>query len=202
MKRLVTSFAVLVCFGSTAFAANGAVNGNCYNLQVIGVKTKTADLTDSNRHSLFVPISAKTKILLKEGAFQVIDGNGTDGSATFALPNPDPTNSGTTQYSVFARMVGKPGSAVNMSTCATDATGALYCSQDIMSMTRIAGTSKFLNVSQQLLYIYADINGDSIIDRVPLFDSRLQDYFWSVDSLGRIHIQLKFCPVSTTVANP
>jgi hypothetical protein len=69
-------------------------------------------------------------------------------------------------------------------------------------MKRIAGSSKFLNVSQQLLYIYADINADGIIDRVPLFDSRLSSYFWDVDTTGRVHIQLKFCPVSTTVAAP
>jgi hypothetical protein len=33
----------------------------------------------------------------------VLDGNGTDGVAAFQLPNPDPTNSGTTTYSVWAR---------------------------------------------------------------------------------------------------
>lgn len=188
--------------GTSVYAGNGAANGNCYNLQIIGVPSKSADLTDSNRHSLFVPISGKTKILLQEGPFNVVDGNGTDGSASFSLPSPDPTNSGTTSYSVFVRLVGKPGSGIDMSTCAVDSTGSTYCSQDTLSMKRISGSSKFLNVSQQLLYIYADINADGIIDRVPLFDSRLSSYFWDVDTLGRVHAQLKFCPVSTTVAAP
>ena len=66
-------------------------------------------------------------------------------------------------------------------------------------MSRIAGSSNFLNVSKDLLYIYADINGDGIIDRIPLFGSALQDYFWNVDSTGRAHAQLRFCPVATTV---
>jgi hypothetical protein len=199
---LMAACSTVVAFGGNAFAGNGAVNGGCYNLQIIGVKSKKANLTDSNRHSIFVPISGKTKILLQEGSFQVLDGNGTDGSAKFSLPNPDPTNSGVTSYSVFARLVGKPGSGIDMTTCGTDATGAVYCSQDTLSMKRIAGSSKFLNVSQDLLYVYADINGDGIVDRVPLFSDSLQDYFWDVDTQGRAHAQLKFCPVSTTVAAP
>ncbi len=37
-------------------------------------------------------------------------------------------------------------------------------------------------------------------DRLALFDSRLTDYFWDVDSTGKMHGQLRFCPVSTIVA--
>jgi hypothetical protein len=187
---------------TSAHAGNGAPNGGCYNLQVIGVPSKKADLTDSNRHSLFVPIGGKTKILLSEGDFQVLDGNGTDGSAAFRLPNPDPTNSGVSAYSVYARVVGKPGGAIDMNTCAYDTLGDLYCSQDTLSMKRISGNSKFQNVSQDLLYIYADIDDDGQIDRVPLFSDQLSDYYWNVDTTGRAHAQLKFCPVATTVAAP
>jgi len=195
-------FAAIMQSGNVAAAGNGAINGNCFNLQIIGVKAKSALLTDSNRHSIFIPIGGSSKILLQEGEFQVLDGNGTDGAAKFSLPNPDPTNSGTSLYSVFARLVGKPGSGLNMASCAYDATGALFCSQEVLSMKRIAGTSKFVNVSQQLLYIYADINADGVVERIPLFSDSLQDYFWQVDSTGRAHAQLKFCPVSTVVAAP
>jgi hypothetical protein len=194
---MVTLLALLT--GSSAYAGNGAINGGCYNLQIIGVKTKTASLTDSNRHTIFVPISGKTKILLSEGAFNVKDGNGTDGEAAFSLPAPDAANTGTTAYSVYARLVGKPGSGIDMSTCGTDELGITYCSTETMSMSRIAGTSKFLNVSQQLLYVYADLDADGIIDRTPLFSDALSDYFWDVDTTGRVHAQLKFCPVATTV---
>lgn len=192
--------AVLASVPVYAAGGNGAVNGGCYNLQIIAVKSKSAPLTDSNRHTIFVPISGNTKINLGEGDFQVIDGNGTDADgARFTLPNPDPTNSGTSAYSVFARLVGKPGSGIDLTTCAVDSTGATYCSEETLSMSRIAGTSKFVNATQQLLYIYADIDGDGDIDRVPLFSTALADYYWDVDTLGRAHAQLKFCPVKTTV---
>jgi len=195
----ILSFAVIAS-GTQAFAGGaGNTGGGCYNLEIIGSPTKNVDMTGSSGHSLFVPISGSTKILLQEGAFNVIDRNGTDGSASFSLPNPDPTNSGVSAYSVYARVLGKPGTGIDMNTCAYDATGALFCSENIMSMQRIAGTSKFQNVTSSLLYIYADINGDGTIDRVPLFSSSLQDYFWQVDTQGRVHAQLRFCPVSTVV---
>lgn len=190
-------------FAESVFAKGaGNTGGGCYNLEMIAQNSKSVSMTGTNGHSLFLAMNTRTKISLQEGDFKVIDRNGTDGSASFSLPNPDPTNSGITKYSVFMRLVGKPGSAVNMGTCAYDAVGELYCSEDTIDMSRIAGTSKFTNVSQQLLYIYADIDGDGDVDRVPLFDSRLQDYFWQVDAQGRLHAQLRFCPVATQVAAP
>ena len=132
----------------------------------------------------------------------MIDRNGTDGSASFALPNPDVTNSGTSAYSVMARLVGKPNSSLDMRTCGTDAAGATYCSTESLSMKRIAGTSKFINVSQSLLYIYADINADGVVDRIPLFGSQLSSYFWDLDSTGKMHAQLRFCPFTSVVKAP
>ncbi len=189
---------------SQAYAQKAAGNtgGGCYNMQLIAQKEKNVSLVGTSGHSLFLAMNSRPKILLQEGDFSIIDRNGTDGSASFRLPSPDPTNSGTTAYSVFMRLVGKPSSSVNMATCGTDAAGETYCSGDQINMTRIAGSSKFVNVSQQLLYIYADIDADGVIDRVPLFDSSLEEYFWQVDSQGRLHAQLRFCPVSTTVAAP
>jgi hypothetical protein len=203
-KLFVQSLAFVLSMTSIEAMAAGAGNtgGGCYNLEMIAQNSKSVDLTGTNGHSLFLGMNTRTKILLQEGPFNIIDRNGTDGTASFSLPNPDPTNSGTTKYSVFMRLVGKPGSKIDMSTCAYDASGSLFCSEDTISMSRIAGTSKFTNVSQQLLYIYADIDGDGVVDRVPLFDSSLQDYFWQVDSVGRLHAQLRFCPVSTNVAAP
>lgn len=204
MKVSILTLAAATLFAINAFAAGaGNTGGGCYNLQIIAQKTKTADMTGSNGHSLFVLLGrdgkASTQIGLKEGAFQVLDRNGTDGKATFQLPNPDPTNSGITAYSVFMRLVGKPGSKLDMSTCGVDELGTTYCSADVISMERISGTSRFQNVSNELLYIYADIDGDGDVDRVPLFDSRLSEYFWQVDSQGKMHAQVRFCPVSTNV---
>ncbi|MCC2679097.1 MAG: hypothetical protein K0R29_1673 [Pseudobdellovibrio sp.] len=204
MVRKAIGIALSVVIGCAEVYAAGAGNtgGGCYNLNIIAVKSKSADMTGTSGHSLFVLLNGNTQIGLQEGDFSVLDRNGTDGKASFRLPNPDPTNSGVTAYSVFARLVGKPGSTLNMATCAYDLDGSQYCSEDVLSMKRISGTSKFINVSQELLYIYADIDSDGDIDRVPLFDSRLQDYFWNVDSSGKMHAQLRFCPVSTVVAQP
>ncbi|HEX9013525.1 MAG TPA: hypothetical protein VF813_08410, partial [Anaerolineaceae bacterium] len=106
-----------------AAAANGAPNGAHYNLNIIGVpKDKTAPMDGNNGGRIFVPLEGKTSIYLKLGTtFAVLDANGTDADgASFQLPNPDPTNSGTTQYSVWARALGKPGGSSKTTTCATD----------------------------------------------------------------------------------
>jgi hypothetical protein len=180
---------------------NGGPSGAHYNLNLIGVaKNKSASLSGNDGHRIFVPLTGSTKIMLSEGEFQVLDANGTDGQAAFQLPNPDPDNDGVTRYSVFARALGKPGGTSTTTTCATDpATGELYCSVESMVLVREKGKSSFTNVSKQLLYVYADIDGDGVIDRMPLFDSRLQDYFWQYDNQGLKLVQLRFYELPTDV---
>ena len=178
---------------------NGAPSGAHYNLNIIGVSnTKTS--TTSGGNVIFVPLSGTAKIELSQGPFAVLDANGTDGVASFQLPNPDPTNSGTTTYSVWARALGKPGGSSSTTTCATDpTTGEVYCSVYSSVLTRTKGGSTFTDVSKDLLYIYADLNGDGKLERYPLFDSALQDYFWSYQNNGLKLAQLRFYAVSSTV---
>ena len=184
----------------TSGNGNGVPSGAHYDLNLIGVPNgKTADMTGDNGHRIFVPLVGTTKIMLSEGPFQVLDANGTDGSAAFQLPNPDSTNSGATLYSVYARALGKPGGKSFLVTCGTDSQGVQFCSTDTAFFVRSKGKSTFTNVSKELLYIYADINGDGKIDRVPLFDSSLQGYFWEYDNTGLKLVQLRFYNVSTTV---
>ncbi len=184
-----------------AAAGNGAPSGPHYNLNIIGVpKGKTAPMTGTSGNVIFVSLDTPTKILLSAGPFQVLDANGTDGSAAFQLPNPDPTNSGQTQYSVWARALGKPGGSSTTTTCATDpVTGQLYCSVYSMLLVRSKGKSSFDNVSKQLLYIYADVKGTGSLQRYPLFDPTLLNYFWNYDNSGLKLAQLRFYQVSTTV---
>jgi hypothetical protein len=186
---------------NTSTAANGAPSGSHYNLNVIGVpKGKTADMTGSMGHRIFVPLLGNCKINLSMGDFQVMDGNCTDGKSQFQLPNPDPMNSGVTTYSVWARALGKPGGSSETTTCATDPTdGLTYCSLYTMVQSRGTGKSTFGDVSKQLLYVYADIDGDGIVDRMPLFDERLQDYYWNYDNNGLRLMQLRFYPVASNV---
>ncbi|MFZ5891289.1 MAG: hypothetical protein ACOY0T_09585 [Myxococcota bacterium] len=184
-----------------AITGNGAPNGAHYNLNIIGVdNAKKADMTGNNGGRIFVPLSGSAKINLSEGSFQVLDANGTDGTAAFQLPSPDPDNDGTTTYSVFARALGKPGGSSRTTTCATDpTTGELWCSVYSSVLVRNSGKSRFENVSRELLYVYADIDGDGTAERYPLFSTALQDYYWQYDNQGLRLAQLRFYEVSTTV---
>lgn len=177
------------------------LSGAHFNLNLIGVpKDKSADLTASNGRRIFVDLVGKTTINLAQGPFDVLDANGTDGVAAFQLPNPDPDNDGTTTYSVYARALGKPGGASTTTTCLTDATGETYCSIYSAVLVRTKGRQSFTNVSQQLLYVYADTDGDGRVERMPLFGDSTADYFWSYDNAGLKLAQLRFYEVSTTVA--
>lgn len=192
---------------------NGAPNGQHYNLNIIGVpKNKVADMTGNNGGRIFVNLEGNTKINLTEGdTFRVLDANGTDGNgATFQLPNPDPDNDGITEYSVYARALGKPGGSAKLTACGTDpVTQEFVCSSETLTVGRTKGKSTFQNVSKQLLYLYVyddlDLNGDGVVDvyagRYPLFDSTLEGYFWDYDqgNPGLKLLQLRFYEIPTTV---
>jgi len=205
----LTAVVAVGLFSRTASAThgstgNGAPNGGHYNLNIIGVSNpKTASLDDSNRHTIFVPLSGSCQIKLAEGDYQVLDGNCFDGdAATFQLPNPDPDGDGTTTYSVFARALGSPKNSPSSTTttCATDPSdGSLVCSVISITLTRNKGKSTFQNVSKYLLYIYADIDGDGDLERVSLFDPTLEDYYWQYDNNGLRLAQLRFYECATIV---
>lgn len=204
VKKLLSGLVLVFAVVSNANAGNGAPSGSHYGLNIIGVpKGKTADMTGNNGRRIFVPLVTnltKAKILLSEGEFKVLDANATDGSASFQLPSPDPMNTGTTTYSVFARALGKPGGAARIATCATDPlTMEEVCSTLSTVAVRSTGKSNFDNVTSSLLYIYVDLDGDGEPERYPLFDDALKDYFWSYDNAGLKLLQLRFYPVSTTV---
>jgi hypothetical protein len=78
----------------------------------------------------------------------------------------------------------------------------ILCSVAVLTLERSKGPSKFENVSKQLLFIYADIDGDGIQERVPLFSEELQDYFWAYDNNGLKLVQLRFYEIPTTVPDP
>lgn len=165
--------------GRASFTGNGAPNGAHFELNIIGVpQDKTADMTGSDGHSIFVQliggdaassldgkdfntISKQNKIFLLPApageSFQVLDRNATDANgATFQLPA-DVSST----WTVWARALGKPGGSANMTTCATVSvtdpnTGAVTqevdCSLATLSIARTKN-SKFQNVSSDLLFI-------------------------------------------------
>ncbi len=162
-----------------------------------------------------------------DGDFEVLDGNacagrGSDG-AQLLLPIttanldcgaqgaecPDPDF---TQYEVFVRLVGKPNSAIGVTTCAAeldesdfDGNGIdeeIVCSTENVIKVRETGKNKlrFTNESAALLTIcldtFDDLNFDGSCDvRLALFDPALEDYFWQWNTRGRPHAQLVFIPV-------
>ncbi|MBB6610663.1 hypothetical protein H7F15_06415 [Pontibacter sp. Tf4] len=199
----VTPSADLSASTAALATGNGAPSGSHYNLNIIGVsKGKTATMDGNSGHRIFVSLEGNTKILLAEGdTYQVLDANGTDSNgAKFQLPNPDPDNDGITEYSVWARALGKPGGSSTMSTCAYDPmSGEDVCSTESLVSVRSKGKSSFTNVSKDLLYIYADLDNDGDTERYPLFDDRLEDYYWSYDNNGLKILQLRFYEMATNV---
>jgi hypothetical protein len=117
------------------------LNGQHYNLNIIGVKNaKSANMDDNGGHVIFVDLNGKSKINLVESGtadapgttadeFAVLDKNGTGGSgAVLALPDPDldPYVVGgdmegvdtISAYSIFVRPLGKPDGWAKITTCA------------------------------------------------------------------------------------
>jgi hypothetical protein len=66
-------------------------------------------------------------------------------------------------------------------------------------MLRGSGKPSFSDISKTLLYVYADLNGDGITERYPLFDDALRGYLWEYDNNGLKLLQLRFYPVSSNV---
>lgn len=194
-----------VVFGASAAVAgtgNGAPSGPHFNLNLIGFSNgqNVKSTTGSGGNVIFVPLSGSCQINLVEGPFSVLDNNCTDGTgALFQLPNPDPTNSGTSSYSVYAAARGKPLGSATAQTCFTDTTTTTqYCSIDVMTLSRNFGQNKYDNVTKELLYAYACVNGS--VKRVPLFSDSTSNWYWQYDNNGLRNASLRFYPnVQTTV---
>lgn len=202
-RSTVASFLSVLASASLAWAqqkpitGSGAPSGPHFNLNVIGVpRGKQADMTGGNR--IFVQLQGACQIRLAAGDFAVTDGNCTDGQAAFQLPAADVADTGVTSYSVYARALGKPGGRSTAAPCATDpSTGETYCSLNATVQFRGKGKSSFTNVSRDLLYIYADVENTGTLQRVPLFDPRLEGYYWQYDNNGMRLVQLRFYQLPT-----
>ena len=218
-KTVIAGLIVAMVLSLVAYAGNGAPSGPHYNLNLIGIKAgheKNANIGCGEGHRIFVKLGAKTgapantKIMLTEApddtTFDVLDCDGTDGTASFMLPNPTPDEPGNcTKYSVYVRALGGAGkgSAV-MTTCATDPLiDEVVCSSESVYLTHTKGQApKFDNVSKELLTMCVQIclevdpdTGDCIRSewrRVYLFDPALEDYFWSYDNNGLKLVQMRF----------
>jgi len=193
------ALAAMPAFASQGTTGNGGPSGPHYTLNIHGVD-KGQGFNGNNQNDIFVPLWGNCKINLTEGDFQVLQPDCVNNPpAEFQLPNPDPGNTGTTVYSVYARALGKPLGSSTTTACFTDTTtGYNYCSVYQMVLSRNFGPNKFTNVSQDLLYVYSCQNGTIVRDS--LFDNSNYDFYWSYDNNGLRLAQLRFYPgVSTTV---
>jgi hypothetical protein len=178
-----------------------------------------ADWQDNPEGVLANALVRMNDIMLSPGPFDVIDGNACiDGVASFQLPLNPCVEGGTVNddcslddpqfqaYEVYARLVGKWGTGVDVTTCATGAgedavlntaDDVIVCSTENWLEMRQKGTApKFTNRSKELLTVCLDTDGDTTCDRrVALFNNDLYDYFWNWNTFGKAHAQLFFVAV-------
>ena len=244
MKKLLTFVALTAVMAGGAASAQSGNNGakvgrNGFILNVIAFTNCPAgDFLDSSRRMIAVKadytgvatnkLDKVNKIFLQPGDFLVEDGNACDSTgAKFHLPitsdnclDCSPTEEPVfTEYTVKARLVGKPNSRVTVTSCTEylmadplDPTLTIptsLCSVgegNVWASTRSVGggdgktQNRWENVSKQLLTVCVDTSliADGVCDeRIPLFDARGAEYWWDWATGGRPHVQLVFLPVAS-----
>src|SRR5215813_6487574 len=216
---------ILICCLAIAFLAIAAValvfsarpanaqvgkglNGAHYNLNIIGVpKGKNADMTNSDGHTIFVPLDGTARINYLAGdQFQVLDRNGTDGDgATIEVPS-DPGGTSVC-YDVFATALGKPGgNALVQAVCIID--GLIGTCEDALQLssftvTRSKGQRRPENISDIFRATgCVDTNssgscdkGDTMFKNVWIFNiPQLVTYFWDYTNTDLKLMQVRFYP--------
>lgn len=187
------------------------LSGPHYNLNIIGVsKDKKVDMTDSNRHTVFVPLDTSgrldgnVKIYFVAGdEFQVLDGNATDqDGATIEVPHGDP---GTVCYDVFAVGLGKPGGSAHVDANVifdeTDHQALLSLDQVSFNVNRNGKKPSRQNISNVFRVSGCiDLNdtgvcdaGDQYFNNEWVFNvDQLLSYWWDYDNQGLKLMQIRF----------
>lgn len=185
-----------------------------YKFNLIGVaRDKTVSMTGDQGKRMFVKLWGKSTINLQEGPFDILDANATDNNGgLFQLPDPDPDDDGTTSYGVWVRTLGTPHRSAAFTSCvqgdpdgsAGAAPSGEYCSLETVTVERKTGKPRVYNVSQQLLTICADLDGDHTCDkRIFLFDDDALDYLWYYDNNGLRNAQVWFFAIPQVIGlNP
>ncbi|MEF9476257.1 MAG: hypothetical protein L0958_06190, partial [Candidatus Mariimomonas ferrooxydans] len=195
------------------------------NRHMIAVQADFDDGLLGGKNSKPDPFLRNNDILLSLGdTFRVIDGNACDAEgARFQLPAnpyncPDPTQDVNADgsiideclgedltfhaYEVYVRLVGKPGTGIDVRTCgeAIDPDTleeVIICSTENVVEVRMTGKGKmqFKDKISELTTVLADVDFDGDLDRVGLFDPALENYFWNWNTSGKAHAQLVFIPI-------
>ncbi|MHA1938457.1 MAG: hypothetical protein ACW97O_09645 [Candidatus Thorarchaeota archaeon] len=223
MKKWVILFVAAVMTTSLCvtpvFAGIGSEipdKGEHYNLNIIGVPHgKKADMTDSNRHTIFVPLGkdgdAKScrifvvRNVAEPDKFQVLDGNAFDGSATVAVPFED---YGILSFNVYSTALGKPGGKTDVTANVTFDEGT-YGSllMGSFQLKRGKGKPKPVDISDIFRasgWIDVDESGDldpsidTTFTNVWVFNvPTLLEYLWDYSNQGLKLMQIRFYPTTS-----
>ena len=219
---------------------NGPMNGSVNLQIIAFENCPSGDFTDSNRHMIAVKadfspdvhtgtprddfLRTNTISLAQGETVQVTDGNGCSrGGAEMTLPltidnldcsdtpdDPSCPEPDFTEYRVYVRLVGRPGSTLDVTACGSEVDDTVFDENDTLEvlcstestvdLSRTSGRNgrpKFKDYSAELLTICLAVDTDrgTCVERLPLFDSLLDDYMWKLDTGGRPHAQLKLVPV-------
>ncbi len=196
--------------------SNGAPSGAHFTLNILGKdwnKGDTADIygenpviKNDNGHRIFVKLDGKTRILLREGDFGVLDADGTDGKAIFQLPDPgdvidgseDLYNPDGQDYRIYIRVLSPNGNA-NIKTEAyynDPLDGSSWIpSTEVVTLTGSTGKKIFSDVTKELTTLYVDLDGDGTMERYKLFDDKFEDWSWAYTNDGLRHVQMRFYEV-------
>jgi hypothetical protein len=232
MKRFTFCMAIFisVALAMPAFGGVGqGLSGPHYNLNIIGVKKdKTVpSMTDSNRHTIFVPLDSgddvlrKVKIYYVRGEdFQVLDGNATDDNqATIQVPFEfcEDYAAGCEEllsYDVYAVGLGKPnGAAIITAECtySEDVVGSGDECTDTLLMgsfgiSRDKGKPHRENITEIFRATGcldfddsgACDTGDLEFSNIWIFNiMELSEYFWDYDNNGLKLMQMRFYPTTS-----
>ena len=200
-----TSPGILPSLGN-GFPDNG--KATLYKMNLIGHPGEIpTENTGGDGKRIFVRLWGNTRILLSPGPFDILDANGTDGTAKFQLPDPDPDNNGETWYGVYVRPKGKPFTHMNLTTCASGdfdndplTPDEELCSLEVAVLVRGKGKPSVQNVSKELLSLCVNTDDDVQCDeRIFLFDDRAHDYLWSADNFGLRNAEVRFLEIKQTI---
>jgi hypothetical protein len=202
----------LTLAAAPAFAQVGqGLSGPHYNLTIIGVSNpKKVDMTDTSRHTIFVPLSGSTKISYVAGeTFQVLDGNCTDSNGcTIEVPSAVGSD---LCYNVYSVGLGKPGGySIVTAECLLDGTlvGGGTCTEALLQGSfEVDRTNNGSN--KPLRHNISDVfratgcldldnsgtcnTGDVQFTNAWIFNiDQLLSYWWDYNNAGLRNMQVRF----------
>ncbi len=240
MQRLLILGLVFGLVAGLALAqnANPCPGDKEYQFNIIGTKEKNPDMDGNNGHRIFVPLNGKTNIfmtgdtdatvdargfLVTNGdldcgtTFDVLDADGTDGSAALLVPCDNLTATHLDPdvcFNVYATPLGNnPGgnSTIDVfcefdaSCIGCDLTGVPSCELGVVDFT-LAGkngqpkTENITSLFRASGTIDLDGNGidagDISFNNEWIFNiEQLETYYWEYDNHGNRIVQIRFCDV-------